>query len=44
MPLNITMKVGNERKTIITKQITMQLLSSNLYEKVSFSMGSIRYY
>ena len=23
MPLNITMKVGNERKTIITKQITM---------------------
>ena len=23
MPLNITMKVGNERKAIITKQITM---------------------
>ena len=23
MPLNITMKVGNERKTLITKQITM---------------------
>ena len=23
MPLNITMKIGNERKTIITKQITM---------------------
>ena len=23
MPLNITMKVSNERKTIITKQITM---------------------
>lgn len=23
IPLNITMKVGNERKTLITKQITM---------------------
>ena len=23
MPLNITMKVGNERKTVITKHITM---------------------